>query len=136
MGTVVQRSAAPGDRERKKEAARLARLAGMGQAAISGQLKLENLPDPVDEETARKFSGPCWDDADWESIAKGNGSCTKHIFVTTVKLRNYAPSMRTWLEYWRIDELTSRMEELEVMSADDLCDIDPVTMGAFTSSVK
>jgi hypothetical protein len=41
--------------------------------------------------------------------------------------------MRTWLEYWRIDELTSRMEELEVMSADDLCDIDPVTMGAQSS---
>jgi len=97
---------------------------------------LENLPAQIDEETARRFVGKCWDDADWESISGGTGTIAKYTFVTTVKIRSHAPSLRAWLEYWRIDELLDRMEDLEVMCADDLCDIDPQTLAKFVSSLK
>lgn len=67
---------------------------------------------------------------------RGKGSIVKSTFVTTVNIRNHAPSLRTWLEYWRIDELTEKLEELEVMCADDLCDIDAQTMGKFVNTLK
>lgn len=69
----------------------------------------------IDEATARAFCGACWDDADWETLsAPTKGTLPKNVFQTVIKVRNHAPSMRTWLEFWRIDELTEDLEELQV----------------------
>ena len=76
------------------------------------------LPEVIDEATARVFCGACFDDADWETLSgEGGGKLAKNVFKTVVKVRSHAPSMRTWLEFWRIDELTEDLEELQVTSA-------------------
>lgn len=87
---------------------------------------LQRLPDPVDEATAIAFAGKCFDRADWETITGGSGSVAKATFVTTVNIRNYAPSLRAWLEFWRLDELTEFLEnELDVISPADIADLEP-----------
>lgn len=76
----------------------------------------------IDEATARAFCGACWDDADWETLsAPTQGTLPKNAFLTVVLVRNHAPSMRTWLEFWRIDELTEALEELQVIVLKDDC---------------
>jgi hypothetical protein len=100
------------------------------------------LPDPVDEQTAIRFLGKCFgahqdldnfavnthltnyfldvDRADWETITGGTGYASKTTFIITVNIRNYSPSLRAWLEFWRIDELQGILEDLgEHVS--DLC---------------
>ena len=47
-----------------------------------------------------------------ETITGGTGSVPKDTFITTVTVRNHTPSLRAWLEFWRIDELTETLEEL------------------------
>merc|ERR1719387_2900574 len=63
----------------------------------------------------------CFDRADWETITGGTGSVAKDPFITTITVRNHTPTLRAWLEFWRIDELTEILEELDVMSPTDLC---------------
>jgi len=72
----------------------------------------ERLPDPVDEPTAMAILGKCFDRADWETITGGTGSVQKDTFITTITVRNHAPSLRAWLEFWRIDELLEVLESL------------------------
>ena len=77
------------------------------------------LPDVLDEATARAFCGACWDDADWETLSAATpGTVSKNVFKAAVQVRNHAPSLRTWLEFWRIDELTHDLEELQVGARD------------------
>jgi len=90
-------------------------------AAASAPNAFENLPDPVDEGTAMNILGKCFDRADWETISEGTGSVAKQTFITVVTVRNHAPSLRAWLEFWRIDELLEMLESLDVMSPTDLC---------------
>jgi len=78
------------------------------------------LPDMVDEMTAQRYLGQCFDRADWETISNGTGQVDKQTFVTTIDLRNHAPSLRAWLEFWRLDELTELLEYHDVMSPTDL----------------
>jgi len=80
----------------------------------------ERLPDPVDEATAAALLGKCFDRADWETISGGSGKVAKDTFITTVSVRNHSPSLRCFLEFWRLDELTELLLELDVMSATDL----------------
>ena len=80
----------------------------------------ERLPDPVDEATAIKMLGKCFDRADWETISGGTGAVAKSTFITTVHVRNHAASLRSWLEFWRLDELTDMLQELDVMTPTDL----------------
>ena len=47
-----------------------------------------------------------------ETITGGTGSVAKDTFITTITVRNHTPSLRAWLEFWRIDELTEILEEL------------------------
>ena len=90
-------------------------------AAASAPNAFQKLPDPVDEATAQNILGNCFDRADWETITGGTGSVPKDTFVTTITVRNHTPTLRAWLEFWRIDELTEILEELDVMSPTDLC---------------
>ena len=83
----------------------------MGQGA-SAPGAFERLPDPIDEPTALAILGKCFDRADWETITGGTGKVAKDTFITTITVRNHAPSLRAWLEFWRIDELTEMLEEL------------------------
>jgi len=53
--------------------------------------------------------------------APTQGTLPKNAFLTVVLVRNHAPSMRTWLEFWRIDELTEALEELQVIVLKDDC---------------
>jgi len=79
------------------------------------------------------FAGKCFDRADWETITGGTGSVAKATFVTTVNIRNYAPSLRAWLEYWRLDELTEFLEnELDVISPTDIADLEPQALSKLT----
>jgi hypothetical protein len=91
----------------------------MGQGA-SAPGAFERLPDPVDEVTAMNLLGKCFDRADWETITMGTGKVPKDTFITTITVRNHAPSLRAWLEFWRIDELTEILESLDVMSPTDI----------------
>jgi hypothetical protein len=83
----------------------------MGQGA-SAPGAFERLPDPVDEQTAMVLLGKCFDRADWETITSGTGKVPKDTFITTITVRNHAPSLRAWLEFWRIDELLEILESL------------------------
>lgn len=56
-----------------------------------------------------RFLGKCFDRADWETICEGNDTVDKGTFTTTITLRNHAPSLRAWLEFWRLDELTEQV---------------------------
>jgi len=97
----------------------------MGQGA-SQPNALQRLPEVIDEATAQNFAGKCFDRADWETISAGTGQVAKTTFVTTVNIRNYAPSLRAWLEFWRLDELTEFLEdELDVISPADIADLEP-----------
>ena len=89
-------------------------------AGASAPGAFERLPDPVDEATAMNLLGKCFDRADWETITGGTGKVAKDTFITTVTVRNHAPSLRAWLEFWRLDELTELLESLDVMSPTDL----------------
>jgi len=91
----------------------------MGQGA-SAPGAFERLPDPVDEATAMNLLGKCFDRADWETITGGTGKVPKDTFITTITVRNHAPSLRAWLEFWRIDELEEILLSLDVMSPTDL----------------
>jgi len=64
--------------------------------------------------------GKCFDRADWETITGGTGKVPKETFITTITVRNHAPSLRAWLEFWRIDELLEILESLDVMSPTDI----------------
>jgi hypothetical protein len=81
-------------------------------AGASAPGAFERLPDPVDEAAAMALLGKCFDRADWETISKGTGKCAKDTFITTIEVRNLAPSLRAWLEFWRIDELLETLEAL------------------------
>jgi hypothetical protein len=81
-------------------------------AAASAPGAFQRLPDPVDEATAMNLLGKCFDRADWETITQGSGKVAKDTFITTVTVRNHAPSLRAWLEFWRIDELLEILESL------------------------
>jgi len=72
----------------------------------------ERLPESVDEATAYALLGNCFDRADWETITGGTGKVAKDTFITTITVRNHAPSLRSWLEFWRIDELLEVLESL------------------------
>jgi len=96
----------------------------------------DKLPDVIDEKTARDFCGKCFDEGDWEVLAGKEGLLKKQTFLNTIQIRNHAPSIVTWLEFWRIDELAERFIELEVMSADDLLDISPTILQKFKDSIK
>jgi hypothetical protein len=89
-------------------------------AGASAPGAFERLPDPVDEATAMALLGNCFDRADWETITAGTGKVAKDTFVTTIQVRNLAPSLRAWLEFWRIDELTEILEDLDVMTPTDI----------------
>jgi len=89
-------------------------------AGASAPGAFERLPDPVDEATAMALLGNCFDRADWETITAGTGKCIKSTFITTIEVRNHALSLRSWLEFWRIDELLDVLESLDVMSPTDL----------------
>mmetsp|Transcript_16043 Transcript_16043/g.20772 ORF Transcript_16043/g.20772 Transcript_16043/m.20772 type:complete len:438 (+) Transcript_16043:33-1346(+) len=108
----------------------------MGQAALEGKKAEDALPNPVPEAQARLFVGKCWDDADWATISQGNPTCSKDVLLTTMRIRDHAPSLRSWLEHWRIDELHDKLVDLEIMCADDLVDIDKKTLGDFVNSLK
>jgi len=104
----------------------------MGQNS-SNPGALQRLPDPVDEATAVAFAGKCFDRADWETITGGNGTVARSTFITTVNIRNYAPSLRAWLEFWRLDELTEFLEnELDVISPADIADLEPQALSKLT----
>lgn len=90
---------------------------GAGASAPGG---LDRLPDPVDEATAMSVLGNCFDRADWETITHGSGKVSKETFLTTINVRNLAPSLRAWLEFWRIDELLETLESLDVMTPTDI----------------
>lgn len=107
----------------------------MGQAALHAD-SLDRLPDPVTEGAARTFCGKCWDDADWEDISGGTGQVAKSTFLITIKIRDHAPSLRAWLEYFRIDEILEKVEELEILTPDDFADVDTRTRGEFMASLK
>ena len=81
-------------------------------AAASAPGAFDKLPDPVDEATAINLLDKCFDRADWETITGGTGSVSKSTFITVVTVRNHAPSLRAWLEFWRIDELLEMLESL------------------------
>jgi hypothetical protein len=89
-------------------------------AGASSPGAFERLPDPVDEATAMALLGKCFDRADWETITGGTGKVRKDTFITTIAVRNHAPSLRAWLEFWRIDELLEVLESLDVMSPTDI----------------
>lgn len=89
-------------------------------AGASAPGAFERLPDPVDETTAMALLGKCFDRADWETITGGTGKVRKDTFITTIAVRNHAPSLRAWLEFWRIDELLEVLESLDVMSPTDI----------------
>lgn len=72
----------------------------------------------------------------FSSVCSGTGICPKAVLLNTINMRNHAPSLRAWLEHWRIQELHDRLYDLEVMAADDLLDIDKTTMDAFMKSLK
>ena len=74
-------------------------------AGASAPGALEALPDPVTEAAALSLLGDCFDRADWETISGGTGQVKKETFIVTITVRNHAPSLRAWLEFWRIDEL-------------------------------
>lgn len=82
---------------------------GVGASAPGA---FERLPDPVDETAALALLGKCFDRADWETISHGTGKVAKDTFITTIEMRNNAPSLRAWLEFWRIDELLEVLEEM------------------------
>ena len=90
---------------------RLQLLSIMG-AGASAPGAFQKLPDPVDEATAMAILGKCFDRADWETITGGSGKVAKDTFITTITVRNHAPSLRAWLEFWRIDELLATLESL------------------------
>ena len=56
-----------------------------------------------------------------QTITGGSGSVAKETFLTCVTVRNNTLSLRGWLEFWRIDELTELLESLDVMTPSDLC---------------
>eukprot|EP00615_Pteridomonas_danica_P018900 CAMPEP_0114387130 /NCGR_PEP_ID=MMETSP0102-20121206/7066_1 /TAXON_ID=38822 ORGANISM="Pteridomonas danica, Strain PT" /NCGR_SAMPLE_ID=MMETSP0102 /ASSEMBLY_ACC=CAM_ASM_000212 /LENGTH=347 /DNA_ID=CAMNT_0001544153 /DNA_START=43 /DNA_END=1086 /DNA_ORIENTATION=+ len=89
-------------------------------AGASAPGAFDRLPDMVDETTAMAILGKCFDRADWETITSGSGKVRKDTFITTISVRNHAPSLRAWLEFWRIDELLEVLESLDVMSPTDI----------------
>lgn len=96
----------------------------MGQA----QTQLDSpdlLPESIDEATALNLLGKCFDRADWEIMSGGTGSVDKGTFLTQIELRNHAPSLRAWLEHWRLDELTQMLMDEDVMFPTDLPDLEP-----------
>jgi len=99
-------------------------------------LQEDQIPAEVTEEWARNFCGKCFDDADWCQMAAGQKTVGRDAFLTCCKIRSHAPSLRAWLECWRIDELTEDLEGLEVMCADDLVDMDEKTMHTFYDGLK
>jgi len=108
----------------------------MGQGA-SQPNALERLPDQINEATAVQYAGKCFDRADWETISAGTGTVSKATFITTVNIRNYAPSLRAWLEFWRLDELTEWLEdELDVISPADIADLDANALAKTTDHLK
>lgn len=89
-------------------------------AGASAPGAFERLADCVDESTAMALLGNCFDRADWETITQGTGKVSKETFITTIQVRNLAPSLRAWLEFWRIDELLEVLEDLDVMTPTDI----------------
>jgi len=89
-------------------------------AGASAPGALEALPDPVTEAAALSLLGDCFDRADWETISGGTGQVKKETFIVTITVRNHAPSLRAWLEFWRIDELEDILLSLDVMTPSDL----------------
>jgi hypothetical protein len=78
----------------------------------------------------------CFDQADWEAISSGTGFVSKKTFTAMIKVRDHASSLLTWLEFWRIDELYPEFVALEIMSPDDLCELETNTKTAFVNSLK
>lgn len=97
---------------------------GNGQSHEKVQQEMELLPEAVDETTAMRFLGKCFDRADWETITEGADHVDKSTFVTTINIRNHAPSLRAWLEFWRLDELTEMLEIADVMTPTDIILLD------------
>ena len=97
---------------------------GNGGSHEQTMAQLESLPDQVGEQDAMRFLGKCFDRADWETICEGNDTVDKGTFQTTITLRNHAPSLRAWLEFWRLDELTEQLEIADVMTPTDLIILD------------
>eukprot|EP00614_Pseudopedinella_elastica_P019720 CAMPEP_0172653438 /NCGR_PEP_ID=MMETSP1068-20121228/243818_1 /TAXON_ID=35684 /ORGANISM="Pseudopedinella elastica, Strain CCMP716" /LENGTH=344 /DNA_ID=CAMNT_0013467873 /DNA_START=546 /DNA_END=1580 /DNA_ORIENTATION=+ len=91
----------------------------MGQGS-STPGAIEKLPDPVTRKAASEFLGKCFTDEIWVPLSKGEDQCDKDMFVKAIELRNHAPSLRAWLEFWRIDELEEVLKSLDVMTTSDL----------------
>lgn len=105
----------------------------MGQgASVIGSI--ERLPDPLDEESAREWCGDCFEPAEWEKLVGmhedapgcgGNGKVPLEAFRSAVDARNFMPSLRAWLESWRVDgSLVPALQALNVEAPADLASLD------------
>ena len=52
-------------------------------------------------------------------MAGDEGDVDKRVFLSTIEIRNSTPTLRAWLEHWRIDELTQLLEDNDVMTVRD-----------------
>ena len=82
----------------------------------------------INESDARNILGLCFDAADWETMCGTEGDVDKRVFLSTIEIRNSTPTLRAWLEHWRIDELTQLLEDNDVMTPGDLCLLDTRTI--------
>eukprot|EP00615_Pteridomonas_danica_P001066 CAMPEP_0114361140 /NCGR_PEP_ID=MMETSP0101-20121206/24459_1 /TAXON_ID=38822 ORGANISM="Pteridomonas danica, Strain PT" /NCGR_SAMPLE_ID=MMETSP0101 /ASSEMBLY_ACC=CAM_ASM_000211 /LENGTH=301 /DNA_ID=CAMNT_0001505865 /DNA_START=88 /DNA_END=993 /DNA_ORIENTATION=- len=100
----------------------------MGQAA-SNPNAAENLPDIIEESVAQEFLGECFRRAEWESLSMGTGSVHKDNFLQMLSDRNFPPSFRAWLEFWRIHEVMPKLTELGVEDPVGLCQLTEEQIG-------
>jgi hypothetical protein len=76
----------------------------MGQGA-SVPDSISRLPDTIDQATAKEYLGDCFDEADFTALSQStsSGGVSRRAFKEAIDARNFAPSLRSWLEMWRID---------------------------------
>eukprot|EP00614_Pseudopedinella_elastica_P003559 CAMPEP_0172600554 /NCGR_PEP_ID=MMETSP1068-20121228/20738_1 /TAXON_ID=35684 /ORGANISM="Pseudopedinella elastica, Strain CCMP716" /LENGTH=180 /DNA_ID=CAMNT_0013401269 /DNA_START=41 /DNA_END=583 /DNA_ORIENTATION=+ len=95
----------------------------MGQGA-SDTGSIDRLPDPLDLETAKTYLGDCFEQSDWAQLEKVDGDEDKvslAVFKAAVDSRNFAPSLRAWLEMWRVDlDIVPKIQEIGVVAPADL----------------
>mmetsp|Transcript_59689 Transcript_59689/g.117099 ORF Transcript_59689/g.117099 Transcript_59689/m.117099 type:complete len:189 (+) Transcript_59689:78-644(+) len=93
----------------------------MGQGA-SVPDSLSKLPETVDQPTALAYLGDCFDEADFAALSQSSGGrVSRAAFKETIDARNFAPSLRSWLEMWRVDpSIVPALETFGVVSPADI----------------
>jgi len=87
-------------------------------SSVAGSI--ERLAETVDQAAAKAYLGDCYDEADWAAVSS-NGTVSRDGFAQAVHARNFAPSLATWLDMWRVDSsIVPALDAFGVGSPSDL----------------